>query len=93
MSNVNQSNLIHKAKTSPRGHAKAGHWEAHRDNTGHVNVVHWHTLMFRVCLTTDEVIPISRGWGSISDKQGVGKILRGYGLNLSYKDVYEGAKV
>lgn len=90
---INQSNLIHKAITSPRGHAKAGHWEAHRDMTGHVNVVHHRTLMFRICLTTKEVIPISRGWGSMSDKQGVGKILRGYGLNLSYKDVYEGAKV
>ena len=90
---TNQSNLIHKAIASPRGHAKAGRWEAHRDMTGHVNVVHYRTLMFRIYLPTKEVIPISRGWASISDKQGVGKILRGYGLNLSYKDVYEGATV
>ena len=90
---TNQTNLIHKAIASPRGHAKAGRWEAHRDMTGHVNVVHYRTLMFRIYLPTKEVIPISRGWASISDKQGVGKILRGYGLNLSYKDVYEGATV
>ena len=88
---TNQTNLIHRAISSSRGHAKAGHWEAHRDMTGHVRVYHYRTLMFRIHLPTQEVIPISRGWASVSDKQGVGKILRGFGLNLSYKDVYEGA--
>ena len=93
MSGINQSNLIQIAKDSPRRQATAGRWKAERDNTGFVSVYHYQTLMFRIHLTTKEVIPISRGWGSMSDKQGVGKILRGYGLNLSYKDVYEGAKV
>jgi len=91
---TNQSNLIHKAITSPRGHAKAGHWEAHRDYySPYVSVFHYRTLMFRIHRPTKEVIPISRGWASVSDKQGVSKILRGFGINLSYKDVYEGANV
>lgn len=91
--NINQTNLIHRAISSTSGYAKAGKWSAHRDGTGFVSVYHYSTLMFRIYLPTEEVVPISRGWASISDKQGVGKILKGFGLNLSYKDVYEGATV
>ena len=89
---TNQTNLIHRAISSPRRQATAGNWSAHRDDySPYVSVFHYRTLMFRIHLPTQEVIPISRGWASVSDKQGVGKILRGFGLNLSYKDVYEEA--
>ena len=88
---TNQTNLIHRTLSSTSGYAKAGNWSAHRDGTGHVSVYHYSTIMFRIYLPTQEVIPISRGWASVSDKQGVGKILRGFNLNLSYKDVYEEA--
>ena len=90
---INQSNLIHRTISSTSGYARAGNWSAHRDGTGFVSVYHYQTIMFRIYLPTQEVVPISRGWASISDKQGVGKILKGFGLNLSYKDVYEGATV
>ena len=90
---TNQTNLVHRTLSSTSGYAKAGNWSAHRDGTGFVSVYHYQTLMFRIYLSTEEVVPISRGRGSMSDKQGVGKILRGYGINMSYKDVYEGATV
>jgi len=34
------------------------------------------------------VIPISRGWGSVSDKQGINKVLRYEGAGVLYADLF-----
>jgi hypothetical protein len=34
------------------------------------------------------VQPISRGWGSVSDKQGINKILRYEGAGVLYADLF-----
>ncbi len=34
------------------------------------------------------VVPINRGWGSVSDKQGINKILRYEGAGVQYSDLF-----
>lgn len=83
---TNMSNLIKVARD--KGDAIAGTWLANKHNdTGMVAVSHYSTHMFNVH-EDDTVTPVSRGWGSMTDKKGVSKILANIS-GQSYADVYE----
>lgn len=81
---ANQANMVHLARTRVRT-IHAGAWAAVPENVGHgitVTVYHYSTPMFTVYPNGDAV-GIDRGWGSMSDKCGVGRILRGAGANVT----------
>ena len=69
------------------GKAKASSWRAVRDDKGRVIVWHYATAMLWV-LPDGTPEPLSRGWGSSSDKRGVRKVLAGVGLDMGYNDFY-----
>lgn len=84
---TNMLNLVDVARTHRSGYAVASSWSADRDDYGRVWVRHYGTTMF-VVTPDDNVVPISRGWGSMTDKCGTRKILtnvNGWG----YAQVYE----
>ena len=78
--------------------ARASTWRAERMTplSGRVNVDVWHydTKMISLLFQNGQwhAFPCSKGWGSVSDKQGVGKILRGVGcVNAnSYNELHNG---
>lgn len=78
--------------------ARASTWRAERMTplSGRVDVEVWHydTKMISLQRRDGEwyAFPCSKGWGSVSDKQGVGKILRGVGcVNAnSYNELHDG---
>lgn len=79
-----------------RGRATASSWKA--ESVGNtVWVWHYDTCMIRLERWTTGwyVRPLSAGWGSMSDKQGIGKILSGcLALNArSYRELYDGKVV
>lgn len=75
--NANQSNLLDLTFRRKRG-VRAGAWYTWYDDDAGVAVVcHYQASMFQV-YSTGETVPLSPGWGSMSDKCGVGKILRGF---------------
>ena len=72
-----------------KGMGVASTWTAIRhDDTGTVSVSHYSTHMFNV-LGDDTVEPVSRGWGSMTDKCGVRKILTNVN-GLGYADIFKG---
>jgi len=52
-------------------------------------VFHYGTMMGRIVRRTDgsswEFVPVSAGWGSVSDQAGMNKIIRNYGWYYSRK--------
>jgi hypothetical protein len=68
--------LIDVSRSNPDRDVKASTWAAHT-HAGQTDVWHYGTLMFTVSDDRD-VTPISRGWGSQSDKCGVSRILQGW---------------
>jgi hypothetical protein len=90
MAGVNLTNLIQVTADSPSGSRKAGRWQAVRDGDGTVVVWHYGTAMFRYFPDRRLAVPISGGWGSMSDRQGVGKLLRGAGCRnaISFRELY-----
>jgi hypothetical protein len=72
-----------------KGYAIASTWTANRhDDTGTVAISHHSTHMFNI-LSDDTVEPVSRGWGSMTDKCGTRKILTNVN-GLGYTDVFKG---
>jgi hypothetical protein len=92
MTRANQSTLI--ATAQRKGEATASSWRAYyRPRTGrlpaYVEVWHYAHPMFRVETVQRTVEPVSRGYGSMTDKCGVRKILAGYGIHMGYNELYE----
>ena len=82
------ADLIHGARRSRSGMATAGNgWTAIAASDGTVTVRHYATDMLAVS-AWGTLEPISRGYGSVSDKQGINKILRGIGSDASYNEIY-----
>jgi hypothetical protein len=86
--NLNLTNLvaIARAKGGPST-TTASSWRAVcYEGQLLVDIYHYGTLM--LCVHDDETVtPISRGWGSMSDKKGVRKILTNVN-GLGYADIY-----
>ena len=84
-----RTNMLELVKVArSKGMGVASTWTATRhDDTGTVSVSHYSTLMFNV-LSDDTVEPVSRGWGSMTDKCGVRKILTNVN-GLGYADIYK----
>ena len=88
--NLNLTNLvaIARAKGGPST-TTASSWRAVRyEGQSLVDIYHYDTLMFCV-LDEGYVAPISKGWGSMSDKKGVRTILtnvNGQGYAEVYRD-------
>lgn len=77
------------ARTSRTGTAQAsgGAWHATLTESGSVIIGHYATSMIEI-MRDGFVQPISRGWGSVSDKQGINKILRYEGAGVLYADLF-----
>lgn len=85
---TNLGNLIHGARSARNGTATAGNgWTATTDTDGTVTVRHYATDMLAVS-AWGTLRPISRGYGSVSDKQGINKILHGVGSDSTYRELY-----
>lgn len=73
------STLVLSAHVHGRAEASGGRWVARRHADGGVDVWHYQTLM--VTLRNRHgywyAAPMGSGWGSQTDKVGVGKVLRG----------------
>lgn len=77
--------------------ASGGRWRAHRVDDFTVEVWHHRTLMVRFLFeNVDRGVvyaqPVSRGWGSQTDKVGIGGMLRQVrAVNAgSYRELYQG---
>jgi len=82
--------IAEAARTSRTGTAQAsgGAWHATLTESGSVIIGHYATSMMEI--TADgRVVPINRGWGSVSDKQGINKILRYEGAGVLYADIFD----
>jgi hypothetical protein len=68
----------------------ASSWRAQRHATRPQIITVWHykTAMFQYDMVQGNVIPLNEGWGSMSDKHGVRKVLAGVGIHRSYADLY-----
>ena len=83
-------NLVAVAETYGESEASAGRWWATRsydEFTGDMTITvgHFSTVMLNI--TDGVVVPLSKGWGSMTDKQGIRKILRHIN-RLGYADIY-----
>lgn len=68
--------LVSMAREKPWGvNASGKRWHAFVNGNGNVVVRHHTTDMVEVA-PDGEVFPISSGWGSVSDKQGLNKVFR-----------------
>jgi len=81
MTRTNQRNLVKVARA--KGSAVASSWQAYGRPDGSVAIVHYTTHMVTVN-PDNTVTPESLGWGSMTDKCGLRKILtdvsgQGYG--------------
>ena len=81
--------IVEAARSSRKGTANAsgGAWHATVTGTGSVVVGHYATSMIEI-EANGNVIPISRGWGSVSDKQGINKVLRYERAGVLYADLF-----
>ena len=78
------------ARTSRTGTAQAsgGAWHATLTGSGSVIIGHYATSMIEI-QDDGTVVPINRGWGSVSDKQGINKVLRYEGAGVLYADLFD----
>jgi len=81
---TNQSDLVRVARAL--GESVASSWSAYRDESGSVSVFHYGTHMVTVH-ADDTVTGISEGWGSMTDKCGIRKILRKVN-GQGYRDIF-----
>jgi hypothetical protein len=70
---ANLTTLVAASRANPGRDVKASTWTANTIG-GATDVYHYSTLMFTA--TGDRITPRSPGWGSTSDRCGVGRILR-----------------
>lgn len=71
-------NLATAAAATGRASASGGRWWAEADEARErVTVGHYRTAMLTIDMRTGEAFPSSSGWGSMTDKVGVGKVLVG----------------
>ena len=86
--NLNLTNLVAIARKKV-GTTTASSWRAERcEGETVVDIYHYATLMLSVH-DDGTIVPISKGWGSMSDKKGVRTILTNIN-GLGYADVYKG---
>jgi hypothetical protein len=71
---TNLSNLLSAAREGGEATASSGRWAASRGPDGNVDIYH-HTTHMVTVEADGEVVPINEGWGSVSDKCGIRKIL------------------
>jgi len=82
---ASQETLVAVARS--KGRAVASSWQALRDDdTDSVGVWHYGTLMVLVH-ADNTVTPVSHGWGSMTDKCGIRKILRKVN-GQGYRDIF-----
>lgn len=88
-------NLVERCiQRGDSAHASNGRWVAEMVFTNTfptVAITHHSTLMLAIRVREDgSFIPVAldRGWGSVSDKAGINKILQGIGSYLRYNDLY-----
>lgn len=81
---ANQETLVAVARK--HGKATASSWQAWGNEEDGVYVFHYSTLMF-IVRPDNTVDPVSRGWGSMTDKTGTRKILRKVN-GQGYAEVY-----
>jgi hypothetical protein len=88
--NLNLTNLVAIARSKGGTSTTiVSSWRAERcEGETVVDIYHYATLMLSVH-DDGKVTPISRGWGSMSDKKGLRKILTNV-TGQGYADVYEG---
>jgi len=86
---TNLARLIATAVKHGRASASDGRWQAYKRG-GLIVVRHFSTEMIEIDPTTGEVFGISRGWGSMTDKCGIGRIMRGAGIPGNYATVFGG---
>ena len=84
---ANLETLVAVARKHGTATASEGRWRA-RLNHGDVMVYHYSTLMLAVG-PDDEVTPICMGYGSMTDKCGIRKVLRNVN-GKGYAEVYSG---
>lgn len=81
---TNRRNLVRVARA--KGHSVASSWQGHLSVGGTVVVFHYQTHMVTV-LPDNTVVPVSAGWGSMSDKCGVREVLADVS-GESYREVF-----
>jgi hypothetical protein len=83
--------LVEMAESYGEATASDGRWwaERHYDFWGDsiVTVGHHSTVMLRIDMTSSTVHPMSKGWGSMTDKCGIRKILKNV-TGQGYAEVY-----
>lgn len=82
---TNLSNLLNASQANPGKDIHASSWCANTGPSGDTDVWHYATLMVTFSRENDgslDACPVSPGWGSMSDKQGIGKILRGSSVQV-----------
>jgi hypothetical protein len=91
---ASQSTLIRLA-LGTTSEVKASTWTAqrHYHRPTCVTVYHYSTPMFEYDSATGKVTPISRGWGSATDKCGTRKILGGVGIDMGYNEMWSSHSV
>lgn len=83
--------LVETAESYGKATASDGRWWAERsynwDGDTIVTVGHHSTVMLRVYTVQGEVCPVSMGYGSMTDKCGIRKVLRNV-TGQGYAEVY-----
>jgi hypothetical protein len=79
--------IVEAARNKGTAKASGGAWHALLRGDGAVTVRHYATDMIEI-FPNGDVIPLSRGWGSVSDKQGINKILRYERTGVVYADIF-----
>ena len=74
---TNLANLVQVARDNDGGSVVSS-WQAWRGVDGGVTVAHYSTVMVKV-LENGEVLPISKGWESMTDKKGI-RVITGRGF-------------
>lgn len=81
--------LIGDAMRHGRATASEGRWVAEWSEDGYVVVWHHRTAMIAYHPATGDALGLSRGWGSMTDKCGIARVLRGVGARQStYREVF-----
>lgn len=83
---LNLTNLVAIARKKV-GTTKVSSWSATRhEGEPWVDIYHYGTLML-VVHDDNKISPIDRGWGSMTDKQGIRKVLKNV-TGQGYAEVY-----
>ena len=87
--------LVAVAESYGESKASEGRWWACRsydDFTGDMTITVGHHATVMLNVTDGVVVPLSKGWGSMTDKQGIRKVLKNV-TGQGYAEVYAGFEV